>query len=151
MLTVDTPVFGRRERDVRRGFTFPPTIGLRTLVDGALHPGWTYAFVRGEPIRLADLVGSAIADGASPVHLSDFVNAQFDQALTWADVDWLRSVWDGPIVLKGVQTVTDALVAVERGVTASRSPTTAGGSSTARRPHSRSSRRSSTRSGVALR
>ena len=118
VLTVDTAVFGRRERDVRRGFSLPPTIGPRTIVDGALHPGWTFAFVRGEPIRFANVVGSDVGDGASPVTLSDYVNSQFDPSLSWADVDWLRSVWDGPIVVKGIQTVADAVLAAERSVDA---------------------------------
>jgi len=118
MLTVDTAVFGRRERDVRRGFSLPPAIGPRTIVDGALHPGWTWAFVRSEPIRFANVVGRDVGDGASPVTLSDYINTQFDPALSWGDVDWLRSVWDGPIVLKGVQTVADAVLAAERGVDA---------------------------------
>jgi L-lactate dehydrogenase (cytochrome) len=118
VLTVDTAVLGRRERDVRRGFSLPPTIGLRTIVDGALHPGWTWAFVRGEPIRFANVVGRDVGDGASPVSLSDYVATQFDPALSWADIDWLRSVWDGPIVVKGIQTVEDAVLAAERGVEA---------------------------------
>jgi L-lactate dehydrogenase (cytochrome) len=118
VLTVDTAIFGRRERDVRRGFSLPPAIGPRTIVDGALHPGWTWAFLRGEPIRFANVVGRAVGDGASPVTLSDYINTQFDPALSWGDVDWLRSVWDGPIVLKGVQTVDDAVLAAERGVDA---------------------------------
>src|SRR5437763_15015551 len=118
VLTVDTAVLGRRERDVRRGFSLPPTIGPRTIVDGALHPGWTWAFVRSEPIRFANVVGREVGDGASPVTLSDYINTQFDPALAWGDVDWLRSVWDGPIVLKGVQTVVDAVLAAERGVDA---------------------------------
>ena len=118
VLTVDTAVLGRRERDVRRGFSLPPTIGPGTLVDGALHPGWTWAFVRSEPIRFANVVGREVGDGASPVTLSDYINTQFDPELSWADVDWLRSVWDGPLVLKGVQTVEDALIAVEHGVEA---------------------------------
>jgi L-lactate dehydrogenase (cytochrome) len=118
VLTVDTAVLGRRERDVRRGFSLPPTIGPGTLVDGALHPGWTWAFVRGEPIRFANVAGRDVGDGASPVTLSDYINTQFDPELSWADVDWLRSVWDGPLVLKGVQTVEDALIAVEHGVEA---------------------------------
>ena len=58
MLTVDNAVLGRRERDIRRGFTLPPQIGPRTILDGALHPGWTWAFVRSEPIRFANVVGS---------------------------------------------------------------------------------------------
>ena len=118
VLTVDTAVLGRRERDVRRGFSLPPSIGPRTIVDGALHPGWTWAFVRSEPIRFANVVGREVGDGASPVTLSDYINSQFDPALSWDDVDWLRSHWDGPIVVKGVQTVADAIMASERGVDA---------------------------------
>ena len=118
VLTVDTAVLGRRERDVRRGFSLPPTIGPRTILDGAVHPGWTWAFVRSEPIRFANVVGRDVGDGASPVSLSDYVATQFDPALSWTDIDWLRSVWDGPIVLKGIQTVEDAVFAAERGVEA---------------------------------
>jgi L-lactate dehydrogenase (cytochrome) len=118
VLTVDTAVFGRRERDVRRGFSLPPTIGPGTILDGALHPAWTWSFVRNEPIRFANVVGRDVGDGAAPVTLSDYINTQFDPALSWADVDWLRSVWDGPIVIKGVQTVDDAVLAAERGVEA---------------------------------
>src|SRR4051812_38997588 len=118
VLTVDTAVLGRRERDVRRGFSLPPTIGPRTFVDGALHPGWTWAFVRSEPIRFANVLGRDMGDGASPVKLSDYINTQFDPALSWRDVDWLRSVWNGPIIVKGIQTVDDARLAADAGVEA---------------------------------
>ena len=118
VLTVDTAVFGRRERDVRRGFSLPPTIGPATMLDGARHPGWTWAFVRGEPIRFANVVGRSVGDGASPVTLSDYINAQFDPTLSWEDIDWLRSIWDGPLVVKGIQGVEDAVLAAERGVDA---------------------------------
>jgi L-lactate dehydrogenase (cytochrome) len=118
VLTVDTIVQGRRERDVRRGFSLPPTIGPRTFVDGALHPAWTWAFVRAEPIRFANVVGRDVGDGATPVSLADYINTQFDPSLSWADVEWLRSVWDGPIVVKGVQTVDDAMLAADHGVDA---------------------------------
>lgn len=117
-LTVDTAVLGRRERDVRRGFSLPPSIGPRTLIDGALHPAWTWAFVRGEPIRFANVVGRDVGDGASPVTLSDYINTQFDPGLSWSDVEWLRSIWDGKVVLKGVQTVEDAVIAAQVGVDA---------------------------------
>jgi L-lactate dehydrogenase (cytochrome) len=116
VVTVDTPMLGRRERDVRRGFTLPPTIGPATFVDGALHPGWTWAFVRSEPIRFANVVGRQVGDGASPVTLSDYINTQFDPGLSWDDIAWIRSVWDGPIGLKGVQTVEDASLAADSGV-----------------------------------
>ena len=118
VLTVDTAVLGRRERDVRRGFSLPPTIGPGTFLDGARHPAWTLAFVTSEPIRFANVVGREVGDGASPVTLSDYINTQFDPALSWSDVTWLRSIWDGPIVLKGVQTVEDAVLAADAGVEA---------------------------------
>jgi L-lactate dehydrogenase (cytochrome) len=118
VLTVDTAVFGRRERDVRRGFSLPPTIGPSTVVDGLLHPAWTWAFVRSEPIRFANVVGRSVGDGSSPITLSDYINSQFDPALSWDDIDWLRSVWDGKIVVKGIQSVADAVIAADRGVDA---------------------------------
>ncbi|MEJ7561385.1 MAG: alpha-hydroxy acid oxidase [Ilumatobacteraceae bacterium] len=121
MLTVDTAVLGRRERDVRRGFTLPPKIGLGTLVDGALHPGWTWRFVRSDPIRFANVVassGTGVADGTDAVTLADFVNSQFDPTMSWDDVAWLRSVWDGPIILKGIQRVADAVIAADEGIEA---------------------------------
>jgi L-lactate dehydrogenase (cytochrome) len=124
MLTVDTAVLGRRERDVRRGFEMPPKLGVGTLIDGAVHPGWTLAFVRAEPIVFANVATSAGAtneapgDGRDPVSLAAYVNAQFDPNLSWDDVDWFRSMWDGPIIVKGIQCVADAVLAAERGVDA---------------------------------
>jgi L-lactate dehydrogenase (cytochrome) len=119
VLTVDTAVLGRRERDVRRGFSLPPKIGLGTLVDGALHPGWTWRFLRSDPIRFAnvrDAVG--VGDGSAAVTLSEYVNTQFDPGLSWRDVEWMRSEWHGPLVIKGIQTVEDARLAAEAGVEA---------------------------------
>ena len=118
VLTVDTAVLGRRERDVRRGFSLPPKIGPGTLLDGLVHPGWTWDFVRADPIRFANVVGREVGDGASAVTLADYINAQFDPSLSWKDVEWFRARWNGPIVLKGIQTVEDARIAVEHGVEA---------------------------------
>ncbi len=117
-LTVDAGVLGRRERDVRRGFTLPPKIGPGTLLDGVLHPGWTWEFMRAEPIAFANVVGRSVGDGTDAVSLADYVNSQFDPGLSWRDVDWLRSVWAGPVVLKGIQTVADARLAAQEGIDA---------------------------------
>ncbi len=111
MVTVDTAVFGRRERDVRRGFTLPPTIGLSTIVDGIRHPAWTLAFVRSEPITFANVRGDAARDGSTAVTLADFVNTQFDTSLAWRDLDWLRSLSDLPVIVKGIGSVEDARIA----------------------------------------
>jgi L-lactate dehydrogenase (cytochrome) len=129
MVTVDTAVLGRRERDVRRGFTLPPKVGLSTLVDGALHPGWTWEFVRADPITFANVAQrrdfeaerrevNAGRDGTTAVSLAAYINSQFDPSLSWADIEWMRSVWNGPVVIKGIQTVEDAKIAVEHGVDA---------------------------------
>lgn len=118
VLTVDTAVLGRRERDVRRGFALPPQIGPGTILDGALHPGWTWDVVSHEPIRFANVTGRSVGDGTSPVTLSDYINSQFDHGLAWSDVEWLRANWDGAVVLKGIQSVDDARVAAEAGVDA---------------------------------
>ena len=118
VVTVDTAVLGKRERDVRRGFSLPPKIGLGTLVDGALHPAWTWAFVRSEPIKFANVVTREVGDGSDAVSLAEYVSSQFDPSLSWADLDWMRTIWDGPIVVKGIQTVEDARLAVDAGVDA---------------------------------
>ena len=118
MLTVDTAVLGRRERDVRRGFTLPPKLGPGTLVDGIRHPRWTLDFVTHEPITFANVAQSSGNAGGTAVTLSDFISQQFDPALSWDDIAWFRSEWDGPIILKGVQTVDDAVLARTHGIEA---------------------------------
>jgi L-lactate dehydrogenase (cytochrome) len=118
IITVDTAVLGRRERDVRRGFTLPPKIGLDTLIDGARHPRWSIDLLRNEPITFANVAGMTDIDGTTAIALSDYVNAQFDQALSWESLEWIRSVTDLKVVLKGIQRVDDAQRAVSEGIDA---------------------------------
>jgi L-lactate dehydrogenase (cytochrome) len=103
---------------VRHGFTLPPQLGLDTMIDGALHPAWTWAFARAEPIRFANVEKKGVGDGSTPVDLADYIREEMDGAISWADIDWLRSVWPGSIVVKGIQTVDDALRAADSGVEA---------------------------------
>ena len=117
-LTVDTAVLGRRERDVRRGFTLPPEVGLGTIIDCLKNPGWTWDFLKADPIRFANVEGITAIDGSTAVDLAEHMKSQFDPGLSWSDVEWLRSIWKGPILIKGIQTVEDALIAVESGVEA---------------------------------
>jgi len=118
VITVDTAVLGRRERDTRNGFTMPPQLSLGTLLDGALHPGWTWDFLRADPITFANVAGSAAPDVTQAVQLADYINSQFDPALSWQDLNWFRAAWNKPIVLKCIQTVEDALLAADAGVDA---------------------------------
>jgi L-lactate dehydrogenase (cytochrome) len=116
LLTVDTAVLGRRERDARRGFSVPPQIGPGTIVDGIVHPAWTFDFLTHEPITFANVAHLPEHATNGDMGRGAYVMQNFDQKLSWADVEWLQSIWSGPIVLKGVQTVGDAVRAAGLGV-----------------------------------
>ena len=117
-LTVDTAVLGNRERDARRGFTVPPKVGPGTLIDGVLHPAWTYDFLTHDPMEFANVAHDPERAAGKNANMGRgaYVMANFDQKLSWTDVEWLQSIWNGPIVLKGIQTVDDAERAVALGV-----------------------------------
>jgi L-lactate dehydrogenase (cytochrome) len=119
MPTVDLAVLGQRDRDVRRGFTMPPKLGLGTLLDGAIHPGWTWAFARSEPIVFANVAQHGVGGGSSTaVSMAAYASMKFDPNLSWRDIEWMRSIWDGPMIIKGIQCVEDAVLAAEHGVEA---------------------------------
>jgi L-lactate dehydrogenase (cytochrome) len=117
-ITVDFATLGRRERDVRRGFTLPPKIGLDTIIDGIRNPKWTFDFVRSEPILFANVTGTKASDGTDAIALGEYVATQLDATLSWADIEWFRTIWDGPIVIKGIQDVDDAKRAADTGIEA---------------------------------
>lgn len=117
-ITVDLAVPGRRERDVRNGMTLPPKLGLDMLLDGMRRPSWTWRFITAEPITFSNVVGLTDHDGSSAVALSSLIHDQFDASLSWSDIEWFRSVWEGSIIIKGIQSVADARRAVEHGVDA---------------------------------
>lgn len=117
-ITVDLAVPGRRERDVRRGFTLPPQLGWEMLLQGMARPSWTWRFLRSEPITFANVTGLRDYDGSTAVQLSDLVNEQFDASLSWADIEWLRALWSGPVIIKGIQSAADARLAAEHGADA---------------------------------
>jgi L-lactate dehydrogenase (cytochrome) len=117
-LTVDTAMLGKRERDVRRGFTLPPKIGPGTILDGIIHPGWTWQFVTSEPIVFANVTGRNVGDGTEAISLAEYFRTGLNSGLSWEDVEWLRGQWDGPIVIKGIQTVADSMIAAKEGVDA---------------------------------
>lgn len=111
MLTVDTPVGGRRLRDVRNGFTIPPALSIRTLADMAIHPAWWFNLLTTEPLSFASLKSY---EGT----VSSLVTDMFDPTLNLADIDWMREHWKGPVVIKGIQTPEDARRVVDHGADA---------------------------------
>ena len=111
ILTVDTPVAGARLRDVHNGFTIPPTLSVRTLIDIGLHPGWWFDKLTTEPLKFAVFseTGGTVAD---------LINRVFDPTITIDDFTWVREAWDGPLIIKGIQTVDDARAVVDAGADA---------------------------------
>lgn len=111
VLTVDVPVAGPRLRDVRNGFTIPPSLTPRTVVNAALHPRWWVDLLTTEPLAFASLQswGGTVAE---------LVDRVFEPSATVADVRALREDWPGPLVVKGVQTADDARAVVDAGADA---------------------------------
>jgi len=108
ILTVDTPVAGRRHRDVRNGLTIPPQLTPKTLADMAMHPRWWLNLLTSEPLSFATLTST---EGT----VADLISRVFDPSVTVDDLDWLRSVWPGRLVVKGIQTVDDAVLVAGHG------------------------------------
>ena len=117
-LTVDMPVAGNRERDKVTGMTMPPKFGLGSLLNFAMHPGWSLNFLRHPDFRLANVVHRVDALGGGTMPLIEYVNSQFDRSVTWDDVAWLAKQWNGPFVVKGIQAVDDVRKARDAGATA---------------------------------
>ena len=115
MLTVDTPVTGLRVRDSHNGFTLPPRVTPTALGDMALHPAWCLAMLRGEPITFANFAPEVSRDSENVMH---FAARQFDPSVTWTDLDDIRAMWDGPMIVKGILDPRDALRAVDAGADA---------------------------------
>ena len=111
VLTVDTPVSGARLRDVRNGLTIPPNLTLRTLAGMGRHPSWWFNLLTTPPLTFASLSST---DGA----LAEMVDRVFDPRITIADLEWLRDVWKGPLVVKGIQDPADARMVVDAGADA---------------------------------
>ncbi len=111
ILTVDVPVAGARLRDRRNGFSIPPALTLRTVADTATHPTWWMNMLTTEPLRFASLDGW---DGT----IAELIDQLFDPAMTIEDLEWVRSCWDGPLIIKGIQTMEDARLVTEAGADA---------------------------------
>ena len=117
VLTVDTKVQGPRERDMRNGFTVPPRFTLRTMIDFARHWRWLIDVGLGPKVTFRNFDGTAAQLGDA-VTITQFIAGQYDLSISWKDVDWFKSVWGGPIALKGVLSPEDARGAVDHGVDA---------------------------------
>jgi L-lactate dehydrogenase (cytochrome) len=111
ILTVDAPVAGMRLRDVRNGFAIPPALTLKTVLDISRHPRWWTNLLTTAPLAFASL-----SDWNGTI--AELMNELFDPTMTMSDLDWVRSRWHGPLIIKGIQTLDDALRMADAGVDA---------------------------------
>lgn len=111
ILTVDAAVGGIRLRDVRNGLTIPPRLSLRTVAQMTIFPRWWMNVLTTDPLEFASLSSTGGTVG-------DLLTRVFDPGITAQDVSRLRSVWPGPLMLKGIQCLDDARLAADLGVDA---------------------------------
>src|SRR3954453_6637503 len=114
VLTVDLQVIGQRHQDIKNGMTIPPEWSLSKLIDFATKPAWVAGVMRGKRRTFGNIVGHI--KGADDItQLAQWTNSQFDTSLNWKDIEWIRSIWPGKLILKGILDVEDAEEAVKTG------------------------------------
>jgi L-lactate dehydrogenase (cytochrome) len=117
MLTVDLQVLGQRHCDVRNGLTVPPEIKLKNLIDIATKPAWALSILKSKRKTFGNLAGHV--KGMENINsLAQWTASQFDPTLSWKDVEWIKSLWPGKLILKGILDVDDAKIAATTGADA---------------------------------
>ena len=117
VLTVDLQVLGQRHRDIKNGMTVPPEIRIKNIIDVATKPAWAFSILKGKRKTFGNLAGHV--KGMDDVNsLAQWTNSQFDPALSWHDVEWIKSIWPGKLILKGILDPDDAKTAVKLGADA---------------------------------
>ncbi|MET0408717.1 MAG: alpha-hydroxy acid oxidase [Hyphomicrobium sp.] len=117
VLTVDLQVLGQRHRDVRSGLTVPPRVNLGTIGRIISKPAWITNVLMGKRKTFGNVVGR-IPGTENLASYMDWIQSQFDQALSWEDVAWIRQQWPGKLIIKGIMDVDDARLAARSGATA---------------------------------
>jgi L-lactate dehydrogenase (cytochrome) len=117
VLTLDLQILGQRHKDIKNGLSAPPKLTLRNLINMASKPRWALGMLGTQRRQFGNIVGhvSGVADMSS---LSEWTASQFDPALNWGDVEWIKQRWGGKLIVKGIQDVQDARLAVESGADA---------------------------------
>ena len=117
VLTVDLQVLGQRHRDIKNGMTVPPEIRIRNIIDVASKPAWAWSILKGKRKTFGNLAGQV--QGMENVNsLAAWIAQQFDPALSWKDVEWIKNIWPGKLILKGILDVDDARTAAALGADA---------------------------------
>jgi L-lactate dehydrogenase (cytochrome) len=111
MLTLDLQVLGQRHKDLKNGLTVPPKITLANAFDLMTKPGWAFRMLGAKRKLFGNIVGH-VKGAEGIVALSSWTAHQFDPTLDWKDVEWVKNEWGGKLILKGIQDVEDAKMAV---------------------------------------
>jgi L-lactate dehydrogenase (cytochrome) len=117
-LTVDIPRAGNRERELRYGFSMPPKLNLAGIAGFAARPAWVYRALTHPQAILANVAHKIPAGSSHSTSLIEYINEQFDPAVTWDDLEWMIAEWGGPFAIKGILSSSDARKAVNCGVSA---------------------------------
>lgn len=117
MLTLDLQIQGQRHMDLKNGLTVPPRLTLGTMFDVMAKPGWVLNVLSGRRKSFGNLEGR-IPDAKSLTTLSHWIAGQFDPTLSWKDIEWVRNLWGGKLILKGILDAEDANIAAATGVDA---------------------------------
>ena len=117
VLTLDLQVIGQRHKDLKNGLTAPPRPTIANILNLMTKPRWCLGMVGTRRHTFGNLVGHV--KGVSDMNsLASWTNEQFDPRLSWADVAWVKEKWGGKLILKGIQDVEDARLAVQSGADA---------------------------------
>ncbi|MDI3509561.1 L-lactate dehydrogenase [Hydrogenophaga bisanensis] len=117
VLTLDLQILGQRHKDLKNGLSAPPKLTIANLINIATKPRWALGMLGTPRRQFGNIVGhvTGVADMSS---LSSWTAQQFDPALNWGDVEWIKKRWGGKLILKGIQDVEDAKLAVRSGADA---------------------------------
>jgi L-lactate dehydrogenase (cytochrome) len=117
VLTVDLQILGQRHLDIKNGMTVPPEMRLKNIIDIATKPAWAWSILRGKKKTFGNLAGHV--KGMENVNsLAQWTAQQFDPTLNWKDIEWVKSLWPGKLILKGIMDVEDAKIAARTGADA---------------------------------
>jgi L-lactate dehydrogenase (cytochrome) len=117
VLTVDLQILGQRHADIKNGLSVPPSLKIRNLINMATKPGWVYRVLAGRRWTFGNLAGHVKGEEGVKA-LTEWIAHQFDPTLNWKDVEWIRNIWPGKLILKGILDVEDARLAAKTGASA---------------------------------
>ncbi len=117
VLTLDLQILGQRHKDLKNGLSAPPRLTLANLINLATKPRWCWGLLGTRRRQFGNIVGH-VKGVENMASLADWTAGQFDPRLNWGDVEWIKKRWGGKLILKGIQDVEDARLAVATGADA---------------------------------